>query len=109
MTTTTSLTSTTTTSTPLQPTCVTFIDGYFFALTPDTNTVNSSDIDNPYLWSSDAWLAYLAGADFAKRGTSAPIRAKKSRGNVIRVWTAGGNEWRVEYTGHYGLKGVVRV
>ena len=67
------------------------------------------DIDNPYLWSSDAWLAYLAGADFAKRGTSAPIRAKKSRGNVIRVWTAGGNEWRVEYTSHYGLKGVVRV
>jgi hypothetical protein len=66
-----------------------FIEGY---------NASEPDIDNPYIWSSDAWLAYLAGADFAKRGTSAPIR----------VWTAGGNEWRVEYTSHYGLKGVVR-
>lgn len=59
------------------------------------------DIDNPYLWSSDAWLAYTAGADFAKRGTSAPIKAKKSRGDVIRVWTVGGTEFRVAYTNGY--------
>lgn len=48
--------STTTTSTPLQPTCVTFIDGYFFALTPETNTVNSSDIDNPYSWNALSFI-----------------------------------------------------
>lgn len=67
------------------------------------------DIDNPYIWSSDAWLAFMAGADFARRGTSAPIRAKKSRGNVIRVWTAGGNEWRVVYDAHYRFQRVERV
>jgi len=77
-----------------------FIEGY---------NASEPDIDNPYIWSSDAWLAYLAGADFGlKLGTSAPVKAQKSRGNVIRVWTAGGNEWRVEYTAHYGLKGIVR-
>jgi len=56
---------------------------------------SQADIDNPYLWSSDAWLAYMAGAAFAQHGTSAPIKAKKSRGDVIRVWTGGGNEFRV--------------
>ena len=66
------------------------------------------DIDNPYIWSSDAWLAFMAGADFAKRGTSAPIRAKKSRGNVIRVWTAGGNEFCVVYDAHYRLQRIER-
>ena len=66
------------------------------------------DIDNPYLWSSDAWLAFMAGADFVKHGTSAPIRAKKSRGNVIRVWTAGGAEFRVAYDAHYRLQRIER-
>jgi len=69
-----------------------FLEGY---------NASQADIDNPYLWSSDCWLAYMAGAAFAKRGTSAPIKAKKSRGDVIRVWTAGGNEWRVVYGPHY--------
>ena len=67
------------------------------------------DLDNPYIWSSDAWLAFMAGADFAKRGTSAPATARKSRGNVIRVWTAGGTEWRVTYDNHYRLQSIIRV
>ena len=67
------------------------------------------DLDNPFIWSSDAWLAFMAGADFAKRGTSAPAKAKKSRGNVIRVWTAGGNEFRVVYDAHYRFQRVDRV
>ena len=66
-------------------------------------------LDNPYLWSSDAWLAFMAGADFAKRGTSAPAKARKSRGNVIRVWTTGGTEWRVTYDNHYRLQSIIRV
>lgn len=66
------------------------------------------DLDNPYLWSSDAWLAFMAGADFAKRGTSAPCKARKSRGNVIRVWTSGGNEWRIVYDNHYRLQTIER-
>ena len=76
-----------------------FVEGYNAA----------SHVDNPYIWSSDAWLAYLAGADFAKRGTSVPVKAHKSRGNVIRVWTAGGNEFRVVYDAHYRLKAIERV
>ena len=66
------------------------------------------DLDNPFIWSSDAWLAFMAGADFAKRGTSAPIKAKKSRGNVIRAWTAGGNEFRVIYDNHYRFQRIER-
>lgn len=66
-------------------------------------------LDNPYIWSSDAWLAFMAGADFARRGTSAPTKARKSRGNVIRAWTAGGTEWRIEYDAHYNLRRVARV
>lgn len=65
-------------------------------------------LDNPYIWSSDAWLAFMAGADFARRGTSAPCKARKSRGNVIRVWTVGGNEWRIVYDGHYRLQAIER-
>lgn len=65
-------------------------------------------LDNPYIWSSDAWLAFIAGADFARRGTSAPCKARKSRGNVIRVWTAGGNEWRIVYDCHYRLQVIER-
>ena len=67
------------------------------------------DLDNPYIWSSDAWLAFMAGADFVKHGTSAPAKAKKSRGNVIRVWTAGGTEFRVVYDAHYRFQRVERV
>ena len=69
---------------------------------------SQADSDNPYLWSSDAWLAYMAGADFAKRGTSEPIKAKKSFGYVIRVWTAGGNEFRVIYGPSYQLRAIER-
>ncbi len=69
---------------------------------------NGTEIDNPYLWSSDAWLAYMAGAAFARHGTSTPIKAKKSRGGVVRVWTAGGNEFRVIYGPHYRFKAIER-
>ena len=74
-----------------------FLEGY-----------NGTEIDNPYLWSSDAWLAYAAGTRFAHHGTSAPIKAKKSRGDVIRVWTANGNEFRVVYGPHYRFKAIER-
>ena len=59
---------------------------------------NSQDaqIDNPYLWSSDNWLAYDAGAQFYKRGTSTPIKAKKSKGYSIRVFTHA-NEFIIKY------------
>jgi hypothetical protein len=76
-----------------------FLEGY---------NSSQADIDNPYLWSSDAWLAYMAGADFAKHGTSEPVKAKKSFGYVIRVWTAGGNEFRVIYGPNYQLRAIER-
>jgi len=76
-----------------------FLEGY---------NSSQADIDNPYLWSSDAWFAYMAGAAFARHGTSEPVKAKKSRGDVIRVWTAGGNEFRVVYGPHYRFKAIER-
>jgi hypothetical protein len=76
-----------------------FLEGY---------NSSQADIDNPYLWSSDTWLAYMAGADFAKRGSDVPVRAKKSFGYVIRVWTAGGNEYRVIYGPSYQLRAIER-
>jgi len=65
-------------------------------------------LDNPFIWSSDAWLAFMAGADFARHGTSAPVKAKKSRGNVIRAWTIGGNEFRVIYDSYYRFQRIER-
>jgi hypothetical protein len=49
-------------------------------------------IDNPYLWSSPNWLAYIAGAQFAKYGASTPIKCKASRGDKLRVFSHH-NEW----------------
>jgi len=55
---------------------------------------NAADpqIDNPYLWSSPAWLAFDAGAYFYKLGVSKPTRCKASRGYTLRVFT-NANEW----------------
>lgn len=55
---------------------------------------NSQDpmIDNPYMWSSPNWLAFDAGGNFVKQGTSKPIKCKASRGYTLRVFT-NDNEW----------------
>lgn len=66
-----------------------FLDGY---------NAQDAAIDNPYLWSSDSWLAYRAGATFAKRGTSRPLRAWKGRGYSINVETGGGTRFVVKAT-----------
>jgi hypothetical protein len=57
---------------------------------------SNAQIDNPYLWSSDSWLAFNAGAEFYKRGTSTPIKVRKSRGYSIRVYT-GDSEFTIKY------------
>jgi len=49
-------------------------------------------IDNPYLWSSPNWMAYAAGGQFAKKGTSTPTKCKASRGYTLRVFSQA-NEW----------------
>lgn len=49
-------------------------------------------IDNPFLWSSPSWLAFKAGGQFAKRGTSTPIQCKASRGYTLRVFSHH-NQW----------------
>ena len=46
-----------------------FLEGY---------NAQDPQIDNPHLWSSPNWLAYIAGAQFAKLGTSTPIKCKAS-------------------------------
>jgi hypothetical protein len=42
------------------------------------------DAENPHLWSSPAWLAFRAGAQFV--GLGAPIKCMASRGNSLRVY-----------------------
>ena len=49
-------------------------------------------IENPHLWSSDNWLLFQAGFLFAKRGASTPIKATKSRGYSVRIFTQA-NDW----------------
>jgi len=60
-----------------------FLDGF-----------NSQDVqtDNPFIWSSPNWLAFDAGARFAKLGTSTPTKCKASRGYTLRVFSQA-NEW----------------
>lgn len=60
-----------------------FLEGY---------NAQDPQIDNPFLWSSPNWLAYVAGGQFAKYGTSTPTRCKASRGYSLRVFTSS-NEW----------------
>jgi hypothetical protein len=64
-----------------------FLEGY---------NAQDPQIDNPYLWSSPNWLAYVAGGRFAKLGTSTPIKCKAGRGNrknyKIRIFRQH-NEW----------------
>lgn len=54
---------------------------------------HDAQIDNPHIYSSPAWLAYKAGAEFAKYGTSHPIKCQSSRGYTLRVFTSS-NEWK---------------
>lgn len=51
-----------------------------------------SDLDNPWIYSSPNWLAFRAGAQFAKYGTSTPTKCRSSRGYSLRVFTRA-NEW----------------
>ncbi len=47
---------------------------------------------NHYYWSSDAWLAFEAGAAIARAGRTRPTQCRKSRGFMVKVETAGGAE-----------------
>jgi len=60
-----------------------FLDGY---------NCQCGDIDNPYIYSSPMWLAFRAGSEFAKYGTSTPIKCRSSRGYTLRVFSHA-NEW----------------
>lgn len=47
---------------------------------------------NPYLYSSDFWLLWEAGHWLQRTGKSRPVRAKKSRGYVVKV-SYNGHHW----------------
>jgi hypothetical protein len=47
------------------------------------------NVDVPYLFSSDSWLAYRAGQQI--RGMSGIRRCTKSRGYSVRIETTGGS------------------
>jgi hypothetical protein len=52
---------------------------------------------NPYLWSSNLWLAFEAGAYARKIGADKPVRARVSRGYSIRLKPAGGIGMKVVF------------
>jgi hypothetical protein len=52
---------------------------------------------NPHLWSSDAWLAFEAGAQARRLGLAECVRARKSRGYSVRFKPAGGSGVRLVF------------
>lgn len=58
---------------------------------------NGPELANPYLFSSDTWLAFRAGQLIA--GMSTVRRCLKSRGHSVRIETAGGSKIVVKATG----------
>lgn len=65
-------------------------------------------IENPHLWSSDNWLLFQAGFLFAKRGASTPIKATKSRGYSVRIFTQA-NEWVMRFDKRLNFEGLERL
>ena len=53
---------------------------------------------NPYLFSSDCWLVWEAGYQLAYVGCSKPVKAKKSRGYSVTLWTQA-NKFTVKFEG----------
>ena len=60
-----------------------FLQGY---------NAQDAQIDNPYLWSSPNWLAYMAGGQFAKHEDTIPNMCRASRGYKLRVF-GNHHEW----------------
>ncbi len=54
---------------------------------------------NPYLFSSDSWLAFEAGQALCERGLTRPERAHKSRGCSVRIVTSGQTEFLFKASG----------
>lgn len=48
---------------------------------------------NPYYYSSDCWLMWEAGHWLQRSGMARPMRAKKSRGYVVKV-SYNGAHWK---------------
>jgi len=70
---------------------------------------NAQDVlANPHLWSSDNWLLFEAGYLFAKRGTSTPIKATKSRGFSVRIFTQA-NQWIMRFNKRLNFEGLERL
>ena len=70
---------------------------------------NAQDaLANPHLWSSDNWLLFQAGFLFAKRGASTPIKATKSRGYSVRIFTQV-NEWIMRFDKRLNFESLERL
>lgn len=54
---------------------------------------------NPFLWSSDSWLAFEAGEHMGRNGLTVPARVTKSRGYSVKVRTIGGTDFLYRATG----------
>ena len=70
---------------------------------------NAQDaLANPHLWSSDNWLLFQAGFLFAKRGASTPIKATKSRGFSVRIFTQA-NQWIMRFDKRLNFESLERL
>jgi hypothetical protein len=70
---------------------------------------NAQDVlANPHLWSSDNWLLFQAGFLFAKRGASTPIKATKSRGFSVRIFTQA-NQWVMRFDKRLNFESLERL
>ena len=53
--------------------------------------------DNPYLFSSDSWMAFQAGRRIV--AMCRPVKCRKSRGYSIVIETSGGSTCTLKFTG----------
>ena len=61
----------------------------------------AGDVDNASYFSSDVWLAHVAGAQLAHAGLAPPAKCAKSRGYSVQLELTNKSAFLVQFTRHY--------
>lgn len=64
-----------------------------------TASLSDGPVPCPYLWSSPSWLAWHAGREAGRMGLAEITACSTSRGNTIKLTTAGGFKWLAKFSG----------